>query len=268
MTSRPATPDPVATLRRILESGQHADVVQMIRERDYVIRRYQPVFDPARLDDLTAETFEGFLRYENNKHWWGLHHGVDRMVANMLRLTAALATALDEDRPLADRMDAVEPGRGPSAVPGLDAAVLTPVMLVVHPDRYGVWSSISESAMRRLGLWPEVEEAGFGTAYEQVNEMLLAVASEVGTDLWTLDALWWGIEKEHDPAKHFVARRPAQGAQMRSRATRPARTPGRSTSARSRRRPAGPGTFTCDTCFQLKQLNLESGTPGRCVDCA
>lgn len=266
MTSRSAASDPIASLKRILTSGQHADVVQMIRERDYVIPAYQRVFDPARIDDLTAEEFGGFLRYENNKHWWGLHHAESRMTNSMMRLTTALAALLEDDRPIADRVDALEPGRGALAVPGLDAAVFTPILLVMYPDRYGVWNSISESAMQRLGLWPDVEGLGFGARYAQINEMLLTVAAEVETDLWTLDALWWGIEKESDPAKHFTRSRPA--ASPRARTTGTTRAP-RTTKASpaSRRKPA-PETFLCDTCFQHKQANLESETPGRCIDCA
>ena len=46
-----------------------------------------------------------------------------------------------------------------------------------------------------------------GETYRLVNEMLLLTSNEVGTDLWSLDALWWAAEKEHDPTRHFVATR-------------------------------------------------------------
>ena len=100
--------------------------------------------------------------------------------------------------------------------------------------------------------------------------MLATIAAEVKTDLWTLDALWWGVEKEHDPGKHFTTRRTPPPT--RPAGTGASRKPAARTTTASKavtRKPATTATtFLCHVCFQQKQLNLVSpDDPNRCVDC-
>lgn len=246
--------DPTRYLRRLLESGQHNDVAQMIRDRDSVLSRYGPLFrDPAGLD---TDTLVEFLQFENNRHWWNLHRESDRLTRHFELLRDVLAGLVDEDRDLVGRIDDIE------AVPGLSPELATVVLSVAYPDRYGVWSGISEAAMRRLGMWPDVSDGSSdGLTYAVVNEMLLTIAADLDVDLWTLDALWWGAEKEHDPTRHFVARSRsrASGSPARRATSRPAVT-------RAPRPEAA--TFMCENCFATKPLRLESDTPGLCVDCA
>lgn len=246
--------DPTRYLRRLLESGQHNDVVQMIRDRDSVLARYGPVFRrPAGLD---GDTLVEFLRFENNRHWWNLHHETERLSRHFELVRDALVGLVDEDRQLIERVDEI------GDVPGLSSDLYTAVLLIAFPDRYGVWSGISEAAMRRLGLWPDiVDGSSEGETYAAVNEMLLTVAADLDVDLWTLDALWWGAEKEHDPTRHFVARTRA----------RPSGKPPRrasSTTATTRSKKAEAATFMCQNCFATKPVRLESETAGLCVDCA
>ncbi len=168
---------------------------------------------------------------------------------------AVLADLLAEEQPISVRIDSI------GDVPGLTSDVYTAVLLVAHPDTYGVRSRISDSAMQRLELWPDVApDASDGQIYEAVNEMLHLVAEDLGTDLWTLDALWWGAEKEHDPTKHFVRRtRPSVAAPKRARPSAPSARP---------KKKSGPETFVCQNCFQTKPIRLASDTPGWCIDCA
>ena len=243
--------DPIKRLRRLQESGQHNDVVQMIRDRDSVLAGYGPVFrEPEGLD---PETLSEFLRFEHNRHWWNLHRREDRLMGSFELVRDVLGELVDESRPIVDRVDVTV------EVPGLDSDLYSAILVVAYPERHGVWSGISESAMRRLDLWPEVgEEASEGEAYAVVDEMLATIAAELDVDLWTLDALWWGVEKEHDPARHFVAR-------TRSRPARPARS--RASAPTSTARRSEPETFMCSICFATKPLRLQSSTPGVCVDC-
>jgi hypothetical protein len=258
--------DPIRRLRRMLEYTPHPDVNQMIRDRDHAIGRYREVFTAEAVARITADEFAGFLLFENNRHWWGMQRGADRMTNNLDLLRWALGVLVDEDRPVSERVNEIDdPSSGP-AIPGFDHSIYTPVLLMAAPDRHGVWNSISESAMRRLDLWPDLEDlASNGERYEQINEMILTVASELETDPWTLDAMWWAIEKEHDPGSHFVTRREAPSRTRSSSSPRPkTRKPG------TTRKPSRPQqtTFLCQTCFQQKPLNLASEDPNTCVDCA
>ena len=75
-------------------------------------------------------------------------------------------------------------------MPGLGRAIITAILLVMHPDKYGVWNNRSQTAMEALGFWPKFERGeSFGQRYANVNDVLLAVARELKIDLWTLDEL-------------------------------------------------------------------------------
>ena len=247
--------DPIAYLRRLRDAGNHNDVVQMIRDRDTAIARWGSVFsNPER---LTEEEFAAFLHFEHNRHWWGLQRRVDTLTRWFDPVRSMIAEMLEESRPIEDRIDGLGEPRE------FDHDVWSPILLVTNPETHGVWNSISESAMRRLGLWPdEADGTSTGETYRLVNEMLLLTSNEVGTDLWTLDALWWAAEKEHDPTRHFVARRKVA----------PSRTAKPATPARTRTATKPPvrteDTFVCQSCWTTKPLRLASDTAGICVDCA
>jgi hypothetical protein len=250
--------DPIAYLRRLLSAGSHNDVVQMIRDRDSVIARFGPVF--SQPDRLSVSDLSDFLLFEHNRHWWGLQRRTDALLASIDSVRQMIAELLDVERPLAVRIDALgEPAE-------FDHTVWSPILLVTRPVDYGVWNQISEAAMRRLGLWPSgADDLGTGDTYTALNDVLHLVAAELDTDLWTLDALWWGAEKEHDPTRHFVTR--SKPAPVRiPRPSRPARTTTRRSS--KARTEALTETFVCQSCWMTKPTRLASEIAGRCVDCA
>jgi hypothetical protein len=251
------TADPIAYLKRLRDAGNHNDVVQMIRDRDSVIARYGPVF--SRPSSLSPDTLAGFLLFENNRHWWGLQRRTDSLVRNFDAVRAMIGELIDPAKPVSQRIDGLgEPSE-------FDREVWSPILLITHPETFGVWNAISESAMRRLGLWPAaIDGSTTGETYAMVNEMLAVVSAELSTDLWTLDALWWAAEKEHDPTKYFVTR-------TRQAPVRTAQPPGTRTKtlrAAKARAAVAAETFVCQNCWTTKPLRLESETPGYCIDCA
>lgn len=250
MTTTPS--DPIAYLRRLLDAGNHNDVNQMLRDRVPATRRYGTVFsDPGT---LTTDDLAGFLLFENNRHWWGLQRRTDGLVRAIDEIRHLVGLLIDDTLPIADRVDAMAGGP-----PGFDREVWSPILLVTHPDTFGVWNAISESAMRRLRLWPaEVDDLPEGAAYARIDEMLLLVAADLRTDLWTVDALWWAAEKEHDPTRHFVRRGPRAATAPRPVVTR---------TATVRRTVGAGGTFVCRQCWTTKPVRLASSN-GVCVDCA
>jgi hypothetical protein len=245
--------DGLAYLKRLLASGQHNDVNQMIRDQKMVLDRFGPVFRDA--ESLDEGTFSEFLHFEHNRHWWNLHRDEEQLTRHFEVVRATLIELLDDSRPIGDRIDSI------GDLPGFTSDLYTAILLVSDPDTYGVRSRISDSAMHRLGLWPDVtDDASEGEVYEAVNEMLHLIAGELGTDLWTLDAVWWGAEKENDPTKHFVRR-------TRASTPTPRRTRPSAPTARPKKK-AEPETFVCRNCFATKPVRLSSDTPGLCIDCA
>jgi len=253
---KPSDPiDAIPYLTRLLRHPDH-QAKQMIADRDGVLRVYGRMFSPEQLAQLGSEEFKSFLLYDNNRHWWGIHRHQRKLVENMDRLRHVLGVLLDESRPLKDRLDWIEPRSGSKPQPGLGKAVFTPILHVVYPDRYGVWNSIAESAMRRLGLWPQFPVgASFGEQYELVNAAIAEVADQLSVDRWTVDSLWWRVEQEHEPTKH-------QFDGMGTSATPSGSAPS------TIRRTYASATFVCATCFVTKAEHLRSkADPSSCIDC-
>ncbi len=186
----------VTQLRTVLaRAKRRADFQESLQARDEVLARYQPVFDPSHLADLTEEDFRSFLYIENNRHWTSLYRQVRALTADMDALRQALAILLDEERPLASRFDEAL-GR----VKGLGKALATAILLVVYPDRYGVWNSTSESGMKILNIWPD-RGMKVGQRYEVLNDLFLRLSNTLEIDLWTLDWLWWEIVQAEEAGK-------------------------------------------------------------------
>lgn len=250
------TTDALVPLRRILQSGQHNDVNQMIRDQQMVVDRFGAAF--LHPDTLDEGTLTEFLRFEHNRHWWNLHRDEEKLVRHFDVVRGVLGELMDDLVPIGVRIDGI------GDLPGFTSDLYTAILLVSHPAEFGVRSRISDAAMRRLQLWPAIEDgASDGETYEAVNEMLGLVAGELETDLWTLDALWWGVEKENDPTKHFVSRKRVTNPR-KQRATSAAKKP--STVGASK--PPAPEMFMCLNCFSTKSVRLSSDTPGWCIDCA
>ena len=56
-----------------------------------------------------------------------------------------------------------------------------------------------DAALAALGLVPEFRRGTpIGERYEAVNGVLRDIAAEVNVDLWTLDAIWWALDRETD----------------------------------------------------------------------
>ena len=145
------------------------------------------ILSPEHVSSLTKDEFTSFLYFENNHHWSGLHRQGLRAAADMSTLRQALAVLLDEKRPIHERFS-----QALTMVTGFGKAIATGILTVAYPDKYGVWNNTSEAALRQLGVWPDPERGeGAGKRYEKVNALLVQLSSDLGIDLWTLDALWW-----------------------------------------------------------------------------
>lgn len=182
-----------AQLRAALaKADEDEQVAGIIAARDKVVARYKEVFAPDRLPVLTEDEFKGFLLFDNNRHWTGLARKGYSLCADMPRLREALAILLDEGQPIRDRLDRLIPKSAPRLMQKLGRAVITAILHVANPERYGIYNGTSEAGMEAVGVLPTFERgASFADRYFEVNETLHGLASELDTDLWTLDALWW-----------------------------------------------------------------------------
>lgn len=166
------------------------DIHHIVTKRDEVVGRFGPLFrNPA---SLSQQDYLDFLSFQHNHHWTGLERLGRRAAQDMGNLRDAITILVDETLPISERIDTAL-----SMVHGVGVGTLTPMLLLSFPDRYGVLNGTSEPEMRELGIWPTFPRgASVGKKYEVVNSALLDLASELGVDLWTMDALWWQSKLE------------------------------------------------------------------------
>jgi hypothetical protein len=78
-----------------------------------------------------------------------------------------------------------------SMVSHLGMPVLTAILQVVFPDKYGVWNNTSDAGLKTVRLWERRwETQPTGDSYVEMNQIYLQLSTALGIDLWTLDALW------------------------------------------------------------------------------
>lgn len=160
---------------------------EIVEPRDAVLARFRPIFAREHLPELTEGEFSPFLYFEHNHHWTGLHRQVNRICADMALLRRSLMVLLDEKRPIDERLDEVV-----EAVYGMGKGIITAVLTVGYPDRYGVWNATSEGGLVSLQLFPAFERGtSFGEKYAIINDLLTRLSKATGLDLWTLDAVFW-----------------------------------------------------------------------------
>jgi hypothetical protein len=191
--------DAIERLTTVLERirrGETQGLYPEVTAQREVLNRFRPYFSQEHLPKLSEQEVWDFLAFKNNKHWTGLDRHRAKVTADMPKLRKTLQVLLDESKPIDQRLRYVRPRNGKNPVPSLGRAIITPILLVSYPDRYGVLNTTVESGMKEVGVWPTLQRGSdFADKYLAVNEILLELASELGTDLWTLDALWWGVLK-------------------------------------------------------------------------
>jgi|TARA_B110000908_G_scaffold9032_1_gene11083 hypothetical protein len=173
------------------------DISDSVAKRDGVLERFGPLFREPVL--LTKQDYLDLLSTKHNHHWSGLERLGQPAASNMENLRKAISILVDESLPISQRFDDAA-GR----VHGVSFATLTPVLLLAYPKKYGVWNGTSEPEMRGRGYWPKFPRgASDGEKYEIINSVLLNLSSELGVDLWTLDALWWVTKLERQNTGHI-----------------------------------------------------------------
>jgi hypothetical protein len=146
------------------------------------------IFSQKGVSSLTKQDMTGFLSYQQNRRWREISK--EDVTSDIEKLRAAMAVLVDESRPIAERLNEIEPGRGALAVPHLGKAKITPILLVTNPRLYGVWNDYSERALTGMGLFPEFSSGWhLGEQYQAVNDVMLRLAADYRVTLWWLDVI-------------------------------------------------------------------------------
>ncbi|MEO1236088.1 MAG: endonuclease NucS domain-containing protein [Planctomycetota bacterium] len=180
-----------ARLKRVLQTATpDTERGSIIAARDEVLAQFGPIFSASHAPMIEGHEVLDFLNFRNNRHWTGLHR-MARIVDDIEMFRSALERLLNEDTPVAERIDDPKVQR----INGLGKAILTAMLHVAYPEQYGVWNRTSEDGLVRLGLFPNFPRGtSMGEKYAEINEVLLRLSRDVGADLWSLDALFWGVQ--------------------------------------------------------------------------
>ena len=188
------SPVALGRLREAMAAAErNSEFRSVVAARDQVLARYTPMFQPSAAASIDEEALRSFFYFENNRHWSGLHRQVNNACADLDALRQALSSLVDETRPIQSRFGPV------TAIRGMGKGIITAILHVAYPQKYGVWNNTSEAALVKLGMFPDVPRgASFGERYAAINAVLTEAAASLNVDFWTLDALWWIIA---DPEK-------------------------------------------------------------------
>ena len=149
--------------------------------------KYGPMFTPEGIASLDPEKFRAFLRIKENRHWISINRHSGELTSDLDSLKRALLILVDESRPVSDRIDDAR-----KLVKGLGKAVISAILIVTFPTKYGVYNNVSKAGLSRIGMFPGTVDPAWrslssGRHYEQVNQVLNKLSREYGVSLWTLD---------------------------------------------------------------------------------
>jgi hypothetical protein len=160
-----------------------------LRMEELEVTQYWGVIFAAKaIPSMTKQDMTGFLSFQQNKRWREISK--EDVTSDMTKLRTAIGCLVDESRPVRDRLNELEPGRGRLAVPHLGKAKLTAILFVSHPKQYGVWNDYSERALKGMGLFPEDHsDWHLGDSYEAINNVLLELSAQYRVSMWWLDVI-------------------------------------------------------------------------------
>ncbi len=165
-----------------------------IEREKQVIDVFGNMFQPNNLGNLTREDFKSFLSYKKNKHWWGIARHGNEVTKDMGKLRRTLEILLDENKPLKERLDFLFQKDSAYYIKGLGKAVVTPILMVVYPGRYGVYNNKTAEGLKIAGLYPRFGIGDkFSARYIKVNKVLNDLAIKNSISLFELDAVWWRV---------------------------------------------------------------------------
>lgn len=176
------------------------DYVFITKYRDQVLEKYQRIFSPRHIPQLSKNEFLEFLLFRNNHHWTNLNRVGKFMVEDMSLLREALLILIDENISIEERINQLRPERHwaqNSMVSHLGTPVLTAILLINFPEKYGVWNNTSEAGLQSVRLWDKRwETQSTGATFAEINAIFNQICSMAQIDLWTLDALWWMMTRK------------------------------------------------------------------------
>ncbi len=171
---------------------------QLKKNRDDVIAKYRKLFSLENIDNLTADQFQEFLRYENNKHWDRIQRPGGNLILDMNKLKNAIKILHDETISINERIKKIRDKDSPDYTVYFANALYTPILLMINETKYAVINDPVARALDKLDLF-SYKKYSKDLEWETIpkmQEIVKDVAKKQGLDLWQVDWLWWDIANE------------------------------------------------------------------------
>jgi MoxR-like ATPase/PAS domain-containing protein len=173
-----------------LISDPSEELAKWISDKDRVYNRFQQVFSPEEIRELSTEELEEFLKPEFNGHWSGFSSWKSALLSDIDTVRGEFSKLIDEERPLISRLDRMRPKNGSNPIKGAAESILTAILHIAYPEKYGVWNLLSVKALEIVGVKPQFKRgASIGEKYCIINEIFKALSHDLDIDLWTLDCI-------------------------------------------------------------------------------
>jgi len=148
---------------------------------------------------MQSKEFAEILVEWDRDRWRGVARLKNRLTAPAVwpAVRRSLVGLVEDQRDLAARLDTIRPpGKSPAA-PYLRQAVISALLHLRAPSRYCIWNGTSESALKYLGLWPDIPRgATFAERYLLINMTVRRCSRATGLSLAMLDRLWYDACQE------------------------------------------------------------------------
>ncbi|KKM98426.1 hypothetical protein LCGC14_1158150, partial [marine sediment metagenome] len=128
---------------------------EWIKKRKKAQEKYKNLFNFENIDKLTEEDFSEFLNFKNNLSWTGLHRHKTKILSDIEKLKKTLKYLVNEKIPIDDRINNVVKRNTTVHIEGMGIAIVTAILHINNPEKYGVWNSTSYSALDKIERLPE-----------------------------------------------------------------------------------------------------------------
>jgi|GEM_PF-1515761 len=164
------------------ENGKRVN--EKYEEIKKVIRMFQQILSDEGLRDMENKDLFLFLGSRFMKWSW-TDPSVNKweFAEKLDEFKRLIRYMKDESIPVEERMENAFKKFG---ISGLTPKILSGILFVLYPDKYGVWNSENEKALRILGKIPKLT-GRVGEDYRRINEKFHELANELDIDLIKLD---------------------------------------------------------------------------------
>ena len=164
-------------------------------------KAYKDFRDKLSQDKLVSlekliDDFRQFLYFKNNLSWTTLYRTGLISLSNPEKLWRMLIFIQDEKIEIETRIRQTLQGK--HHVRGVGKNIITALLHIFYPDKYGVWNSRTDDTLSLIDRKPETAFDA-GKKYVAINNELRKLAAELETDLTTIDGLMWYVSKRLKP---------------------------------------------------------------------